>query len=136
MPMKRRESLQPVYLPVAEIEPIEIRGPEEAIFNPEAGKASDNPFDTSIEYIVEETATMIHNYESMTVQDLKGILRQRGLPLKGNKADLIARLEASDSEAASAASDDEEVPAEAAISDKEVSEYEGEPADTDSVTEA
>ena len=79
---------------------------------------------------------MIHDYESMTVQDLKGILRQRGLPLKGNKADLIARLEASDSEAASAASDDEEVPAEAAISDKEVSEYEGEPADTDSVTEA
>lgn len=133
--MKRRESLQPVYLPVAEIEPIELKTSEK-VFNPEAGKASDNPFDTSIEYTIEETVTMIHDYESMTVQDLKGILRQRGLPLKGKKADLIARLEASDSEAASAASDDEEVPAEAAISDKEVSEYEGEPADTDSVTEA
>ena len=64
------------------------------------------------------------------------MLKEKGLAVSGKKADLIARLEASDSEAASAASDDEEVPAEAAISDKEVSEYEGEPADTDSVTEA
>ena len=139
--MKRRSSLQPIYLPLAEIETTELRGPEEDVyqdpmFNPEAGKASDNPFDTTIEYEVEETITMIHDYESMTVQDLKGILRQRELPLKGKKADLIARLEASDKEAAPAASDDEEAPAEAAVSDKEVSKYEGEPADTDSDTEA
>jgi len=133
--MKRRSSLQPVYLPVAEIETTELKVSEE-VFNPEAGKASDNPFDTTIEYEVEETITMIHDYESMTVQDLKGILRQRELPLKGKKADLIARLEASDKEAAPAASDDEEAPADAAASDKEVSKYEGEPADTDSDTEA
>ena len=29
--MKRQSSLQPVYLPLAEIEPIELRGPEEEI---------------------------------------------------------------------------------------------------------
>ena len=134
--MKRRMSLQPVYLPLAEIEPIELKVPEKKVFDPEAGKASDNPFDTTIQYEVEETITMIHDYESMTVQDLKGILRQRELPLKGKKADLIARLEASDKEATPVASDDEEDPADAAASDKEVSKYEGEPADTDSDTEA
>ena len=148
--MKRQSSLQPVYLPLAEIEPIELRGPEEeidpytrhlmskeeVIFDPEAGKASDNPFDTTIQYEVEETITVIHDYESMTVQDLKGILRQRELPLKGKKADLIARLEASDKEAATAAPNDEEDPVDAVASDKEVSKYEGEPADTDSDTEA
>jgi hypothetical protein len=126
--MKRQSSLQPVYLPLAEIEPIEIRAPEEVIFDPEAGKASDNPFDTTIQYEVEETITVIHDYESMTVQDLKGILRQRELTLKGKKADLIARLEASDKEAATAAPNDEEDPVDAVASDKEVSKYEGEPA--------
>ena len=36
------------------------------------------------------------NYEKMKVVDLKAILRQRKLPLKGKKADLVARLKTDD----------------------------------------
>ena len=32
-------------------------------------------------------------YESMTVAELKDLLRDAGLPVSGKKADLIARLE-------------------------------------------
>ena len=31
-------------------------------------------------------------YEDLTVPELKELLRERGLPLSGKKADLIARL--------------------------------------------
>ena len=37
------------------------------------------------------------DYESLTVADLKDVLRERGLPVSGKKAELIARLEEHDS---------------------------------------
>ena len=39
--------------------------------------------------------TTTDKYESMTVVELKEILRERGLPVSGSKAELIARLEES-----------------------------------------
>ena len=33
-------------------------------------------------------------YENLTVAELKGLLKERGLPVSGKKADLIARLSA------------------------------------------
>ena len=33
------------------------------------------------------------NYDSMTVPQLKELLKERGLPLSGKKEELIARLE-------------------------------------------
>ena len=46
-------------------------------------------------------------HEDMTVAELKDVLRERGLPLSGKKADLIARLLEDDS--ASADEEDEEL---------------------------
>ena len=79
---------------------------------------------------------VVLSYEDMTVKDLKGILRQRKLPIKGKKGDLIARLETSDTEAADASSvSDEEAPEESAASDKGVSEYGEQPVIEDSAEE-
>lgn len=123
MPMKHRVSLQAVSLPVAVVEAVEIEAPA-VEFDPESGKASDNPFDDSLGFEVEEEITFINNYEVMRVVDLKEILRQRGLPVSGTKAVLIMRLEMSDAEATSVAIvDDEEDPALVAASEGEVSKY-------------
>ena len=40
---------------------------------------------------------MAEEYESLTVAELKDLLRERELPVSGNKAELIARLVESDS---------------------------------------
>ena len=45
------------------------------------------------------------DYDSMTVAELKDLLRDAGLPVSGKKADLIARLQ----EVADAPEDSEEV---------------------------
>ena len=37
------------------------------------------------------------DYESLTVADLKDVLRERSLPVSGKKAELIVRLEEYDS---------------------------------------
>tara|TARA_A100001515_G_scaffold32501_1_gene25387 strand:- start:1321 stop:1662 length:342 start_codon:yes stop_codon:yes gene_type:complete len=83
-------------------------------FDPEAGKASDNPFHESLKY-----------GEDSTVKELKELLRAKELPVSGTKAELIARLEASETEATEEVTteEDEEVPVDAATSDEEVSEY-------------
>jgi len=123
MPIKRRVSLQAAPLPVAVVGVVEI---ETSVveFDPEFGKASDNPFDDSLGFEVEEEVTLVNNYESMKVVDLKEILRQRELPISGTKAVLIMRLEMSDAEATSVAIvDDEEDPALVAASEGEVSKY-------------
>tara|TARA_B100000029_G_scaffold417828_1_gene422619 strand:+ start:1138 stop:1806 length:669 start_codon:yes stop_codon:yes gene_type:complete len=51
------------------------------------------------------------DYESLTVADLKDVLRERGLPVSGKKAELIARLQEHDSSevAVESASEIEEV---------------------------
>ena len=83
-------------------------------FDPEAGKASDNPFHESLKY-----------GEDSTVKELKELLKERGLPVSGTKAELIARLEASEIEVTEEVTteEDEEVPADAATPDEEVSKY-------------
>jgi hypothetical protein len=60
-----------------------------------------------------EDITFINDYESMKVQDLKAILKQRNLPVKGKKDDLILRLTLSDAEATEQVSlaEEEEDPA-------------------------
>lgn len=40
------------------------------------------------------------DYNSMKVPELKKVLQERGLPLTGNKADLIARLQEDDNQKA------------------------------------
>jgi len=94
--------------------------PEEVIeeviveFDPEAGKASDNPFHESLKY-----------GKDSTVKELKELLKEKGLPVSGTKAELIARLEASETEVTEEVTteEDEEVPADAATPDEEVSKY-------------
>ena len=39
---------------------------------------------------------MASDYDGLTVAELKGLLRDRGLPVSGAKAILVDRLEASD----------------------------------------
>ena len=101
-------------------------------FDPEAGKSTDNPFTEEIIPDTPEDITFINNYESMKVVDLKDILKQRNLSVKGKKEDLILRLEESDAEATKEVSTVEEeedpawVQAAASVLEKGVSEYEEE----------
>ena len=44
------------------------------------------------DHSVEETPSADLDYSSMTVAELKEILKERGLPVSGKKADLIERL--------------------------------------------
>jgi len=97
----------------------------EEVFNPEALKTDGNPFPEELqeevtEEVVEETPL---NYESMTVEELKALLRARSLDVKGKKAVLITRLIEADTPSLEAVEADEVVPSqEAATSDEGVSE--------------
>lgn len=51
--------------------------------------AFDKPIDKSFDKLAEEH---IEDYSSMTIPQLKEILREKGLKLGGNKADLLQRL--------------------------------------------
>lgn len=87
---------------------------EEEIFNPEAAKTDGNPFPNELQ----ET-----NYNSMTVDELKALLRARGLEVNGKKAELIARLIEADTPSEEAVEADEVVPSEeAATSEEKVSD--------------
>ncbi len=102
MAMKRPHTVQKIiYAPIEVIEePIEEEVVEvEVDFDPEAGKPTDNPFAEEIIPDAPEDITFVNDYENMRVQDLKDILKQRNLPVKGKKEDLILRLEESDAEA-------------------------------------
>ena len=108
----RWSSLHPRIKP----EPVVEEPVEEPVvtFDPEAGKASNNPFHESLKY-----------GEDSTVKELKELLRAKGLPVSGAKAELIARLEASETEATEEVTteEDEAVPADAATPDEEGSKY-------------
>ena len=93
------------------------------VFDPEAGKVTEDPFPDNIT-----------DYESMTYNDLRSLCKERGLDATGTKVELIARLQADDApseeipiseEAATEASDapSEEIP----ISEEAVSNEEEEP---------
>ncbi len=98
------------------VKPIPVEVVEEPVvkFDPEAGKASENPFHESLKY-----------GEDSTVKELKELLKAKELPVSGTKAELIARLEASETEVTEEVTteEDEEVPADAATPDEEVSKY-------------
>ena len=90
------------------------------VFDPEAGKVTEDPFPDNIT-----------DYESMTYNDLRSLCKERGLDATGTKVELIARLQADDApseeipiseEAATEASD---APSEEAVSNEE-EEPEGE----------
>ena len=99
----------------------------EEIFNPDAAKTDGNPFPEETKETVEEVLEDIHDYNSMTVEELKALLRARGLPVTGAKADLIARLIEADTPSEEAVEAEEVVPSdkEAATSDEGVSENNG-----------
>ena len=94
----------------------EIVEEEVTVFNPEEAAIDGNPFP-------EEEPV---DYDSMTVAMLRDLLNERGLPVSGVKAELIARLEEDDaslSEESETLDTSEEAPSEeAASSEEEVSE--------------
>ena len=103
---------------------------EEEVFNPEAAKTDGNPFPDEIqEEVVEEVVEeeTLPDYESMTVEELKALLRARGLPVTGTKAELIARLIEADTPSEEAVEAEEVAPSEeAATSEEGVSEDDAE----------
>ena len=119
MPLKTFTSLHPIK----EIEVVIDIEEVEEVFNPEAGKVSNDPFHDSIEIEEEILETPVLDYRELTVKELKIILKQRKLSTSGKKDDLIIRLKKSDEEAAKAASDSEEVPVDTATSEEKVSKY-------------
>ena len=87
----------------------------EQVFDPEAAKATDDPFNNEL---------TSDGYEDMTVAQLKEILQEEGLSTKGKKADLMARLrmpisDSTEAPAEEALAEEEQVaPAEAAVADE------------------
>ena len=93
------------------------------VFNPEAGKVDDNPFPEEQQTEEQPVEVAPLDYESMTVEELKALLRARGLPVAGTKAELIARLIEADTPSEEAVEVDEVAPSEeAATSEEGVSE--------------
>lgn len=92
----------------------------EEVFDPEAGKPTDDPFPTEIDY------------SSMTVAELKALCAERGLAQYGTKAELIERLSQSTEAPVeeTAVEEDTATPEESAVAPEsqeegEVSESEG-----------
>jgi hypothetical protein len=103
------ELAKPAYVKVAE----EVLA--EQVFDPEAAKATDDPFNNEL---------TSDGYEDMTVAQLKEMLQEEGLSTKGKKADLMARLrmpisDSTETPAEEALAEEEQVaPAEAAVADE------------------
>lgn len=95
----------------------------EEVFNPEAAKSDGNPFPKEQQTEEQPVEVAEPNYESMTVEELKALLRAQGLPVAGAKADLIARLIEADTPSEEAVEVEEVAPSEeAATSDEGVSD--------------
>ena len=101
---------------------------EEDVFNPDAAKTDGNPFPEELQEEAVETTPLEEegptDYESMTVEELKALLRARGLPVTGTKAELITRLTEADTPSEQEAVEAEVVvpSEEAATSDEGVSD--------------
>ena len=96
---------------------------EVVAFNPEAAATDGNPFPEEL------TIVDSPDYESMTVVQLRAILEERELTVRGKKAELIARLEEDDSGPSNEAPDEsieapleEAAPSEESAQEGEVSE--------------
>lgn len=96
---------------------------EEEIFNPEAAKTDGNPFPEETQEEVEAPTPLEEegptDYDSMTVEELKALLRARGLPVTGTKAELIARLIEADTPSEEAVEVEEVAPSEEAATSEE-----------------
>ena len=104
--------------------PLRVRATTEPkeVFNPEAALTDGNPFPEVVETtpVGEEGPT---DYDSLTIEELKALLRARSLDVKGKKAELVARLIEADTPSEEAVEVDEVAPSEeAATSDDGVSE--------------
>jgi hypothetical protein len=67
------------------------------IFNGNTNSFDDEePSDEALWEIENGSGEAVASYESMSVADLKEVLKRRRLPVSGKKADLIARLQAAD----------------------------------------
>ena len=98
-------------------------GVVDGVFNPEAAKTDGNPFPEEQQTEEQSVEVAEPDYESMTVEELKALLRARSLSVTGAKADLIARLIEADTPSEEAVEVDEVVPSEeAATSNDGVSE--------------
>ena len=104
---------------------------EEDVFNPDAAKTDGNPFPEELQEEAVETTPLEEegptDYESMTVEEPKALLRARGLPVTGTKAELITRLTEADTPSEEAVEVEEVAPSdEAATSDEGVSDDDAE----------
>jgi len=113
--------------------PLRLRGvveePQvvEEVFNPDAALTDGNPFPEEQQTEEQPVEVAEPTYESMTVEELKALLRARTLPVTGTKAELIARLIEADAPSDEAVEVDEAVPSEeAAAGDDGVSENDAE----------
>lgn len=115
-----RRRPEPVPEPEAPLSPEQEAITETSVFNPEAAATDGNPFPEELAEEVVEEAT---DYNSMTVAALRDILSERGLTVRGTKAELVARLEADDSGPSEEAPDEPaETPSEEAVSSDEMPE--------------
>lgn len=104
-----------------------IAEPVDQVFNPEAAKTDGNPFPEEQQTEEQPVEVDEPNYESMTVDELKALLRARGLPVTGTKAELITRLTEADTPSEEAVEAEVVAPSEeAATSDEGVSDDDAE----------
>lgn len=112
---------------------------EPSTFDPEAGKASEDPFDNALDIVEEEIQPTHVDYASMSVKELKTILKTRGLSTSGKKADLVERLVTPEPEPVddelTLSGEEQEVPEEepSATFDEGVSELNAERTETNSL---
>lgn len=92
---------------------------EEAVFNPEAAATDGNPFPEALQTEAAPVAVQEPDYQAMTVEELRALLRAQDLPVSGTKAELVARLGEPNAPSAEAAEGEPVVPSpEAATSDE------------------
>ena len=75
-----------------------------------AGEAAESPREavspaTALSAAEPESEAEAKGYAASTVEELREVLRLRKLPISGTKAELVARLEADDDDAADAAAE-------------------------------
>lgn len=101
-----------------------VEEPAVDVFDPEAGKPTDNPFPSHVDY------------SSMTVAELKALCVERGLAQYGTKAELIERLSQSTEAPVeeTAVEEDTATPEESAVA-TESQEKEGEVSESEGGTE-
>ena len=96
-----------------------IAEPVEEVLNPEAAKTDGNPFPEEQQTEEQPVEVAEPDYESMTVEELKALLRARGLPVTGTKAELITRLAEADTPSEEAVEAEVVVPSEEAATSGE-----------------